>query len=778
MPDETKNPTHGQGAPPSASDELHNEDFQFVLKALLAAYQPVLKQELNLAGDPAGLSKAAEAGPPKCEDEIARANQIFGAFLTDEIAQRMLSAEVRKNLGPIDQWGWCLQHIRCCIIFGWLVCRGPRNFRAFSYYLYRYWLCVREALGRPVSTPPTEEERADFSVLVEELARAFKPYLTDQLATVEFASGIPEEVIGGRIDCREGIQEVCEIFERALTPRAAEALLGRDTFTSHSKVPSFWFCRCWCLCAICFGCCLARARSLVEVVWCLIYFFRCLQRCLQPLICQITDPHDCVEEQAFPIVGILRGVEIKGTASGVFCDHYELQWRQGGPWQSLGIIYPGLAPQGACGVVNGTLGYLQTFPFVQPGPVDVRLCVFSTQKGLPQCCPGQFTLQRNLVWIHGIEDVNAIDPFDPTSQPVDTTGAKRSFGNAIRINGSAVVGGCLGLDLKRYTLSYHPGFVLNPILPGFVQFWEVDYITPLQIDAGLNKVFEGWLTSFWRQPNFPPGLCNPFFGDYLQEAYWSHLVPESFPVTPNEAPCPPPPFWTTVPLPLTNCQSGRFTLRLTTEDNGGNFKHNLRQVWFDNKQITPSHAHISQISGVDPCATIDLRQFAPAGGDCSVAWPASLLGVAYDELIDILDPSKPSDNFGGYSLWIKKDGTPDPGVPIPIPGPGAPPWGPPFAGTTRVGDPGGDICPYPPPPPPPILPPPTDGILARLDMRRLDAVCNPAEPALTLKRGECCGYVLTLLVWDNSICPGLSDGRHELRHTFPICICNHVGITS
>src|ERR1035441_1248578 len=32
MPDETKNPPPGQGVPPSANDELHNEDFQFVLK--------------------------------------------------------------------------------------------------------------------------------------------------------------------------------------------------------------------------------------------------------------------------------------------------------------------------------------------------------------------------------------------------------------------------------------------------------------------------------------------------------------------------------------------------------------------------------------------------------------------------------------------------------------------------------------------------------------------------------------------------------------------------
>src|SRR6516164_7788092 len=133
-----------QTSSPPTGEEIQNPDFQFVLKALLAAYQPVLEQELRLAGDPAALSKSAEAGPPKCEDEIARADQIFAAFFTEEVAQRMLPPEARASLGPVDQWAWCLRHIRCCIIFGWLACRGPRNFRAFSYYLYQYWLCVRQ----------------------------------------------------------------------------------------------------------------------------------------------------------------------------------------------------------------------------------------------------------------------------------------------------------------------------------------------------------------------------------------------------------------------------------------------------------------------------------------------------------------------------------------------------------------------------------------------------------------------------------------------------------
>jgi len=793
--DDRKEPLEDSQA--DEQDGIQEKDFQFVLKELLGAYQPILGEELRRAQAPEQLEKEAAAHPPTCEDEFELANRIFEKFFTEEVATRLLPPEGRELLGPIAQWNWCLRHLRCCFIFGWLVCRGPRNFRAFSYYLHRYWRCVRELLGNPVSSPLTPEERNDFGILIEELAGAFKPYLTDQLATVEFPAGIPDEVIGERINCHEGLEEACEIFERLLTPRTSEALLGREAFAAHIKEPSFWFCRCWCLCAMCFGCCLARAHNLYEWRWCLRYFFRCLRRCFRPLVCEVTDPHDCVEEEEIPALGILRGVVIKGTAAGAFCDHYTLEWRQGGPWQNIGIVYPGFAAQGACGVVNGTLGYLQTLPLVSPGPAitEIRLCVYSTQGGAPHCCEGRFILQRNAVWIRGLEYVNAPDIFDPTSQIVNGAGVVQSFGNESLINGSAVVGGCQGQDIKRYTLAYLPDFVVDPTLPGFVQFWQVDYITPLQIDDGLNRVFENALTSFWTETNWPFFLhpCNPVF-DSLQPTWWPHLFPESLPqqfppAPPQPAPCLLPPTWTTTPLPLSvpnpvpphlplpNCQSGKFTLRLKVEDQGGGIKTSLRQVWFDNKQITFSHCHITQIAGIDPCATVDLRQFAPLGGDCTVPWKANLLGVAYDETIFPGDFSVPSDNFGGYSLWIKKDGAPDPGYPIPIPGPGGPPppppWGPPFVGTSRIGDPGGDVCVY---PPPPAVPPPTDGILAVLDMRRLDANCNMTEPDLTLKRGECCGFIITLKVWDNTICPGLSGGHHENYHHFPVCICNHVGM--
>ena len=144
--EEARRSEHEEETKRSEHDEIHNEDFQFVLKALLEAYQPILEEELDRVKKPEELKKEAESKPPSCEDELALANRIFDKFFTEEVAVRLLPPEGRQLLGPIEGWRWCLLHIRCCIIFGWLVCRGPRTFRAFAYYLYRYWICVRQAL--------------------------------------------------------------------------------------------------------------------------------------------------------------------------------------------------------------------------------------------------------------------------------------------------------------------------------------------------------------------------------------------------------------------------------------------------------------------------------------------------------------------------------------------------------------------------------------------------------------------------------------------------------
>ena len=109
--------------PVDAAGDDRDPEFQFALKALLDAYQPILEQELARAKDPEALAKEEEANPPNCEDEIAQTGQILDRFFTEDVAVRLLPAEARELLGPIERWRWCLLHIRCCIVFGWLLCR-------------------------------------------------------------------------------------------------------------------------------------------------------------------------------------------------------------------------------------------------------------------------------------------------------------------------------------------------------------------------------------------------------------------------------------------------------------------------------------------------------------------------------------------------------------------------------------------------------------------------------------------------------------------------------
>jgi hypothetical protein len=505
---------------------------------------------------------------------------------------------------------------------------------------------------------------------------------------------------------------------------------------------------------------------------------------LCPPACEIVEPMGCVEEKEFQSPQIFRGIEIRGTATGTLCDHYTLEWRQAGApsWRSDYIHYSGPNPaQGTCGVVNSTLGYLTTFPAVEEGPVEIRLRVHPKQGKVPSCSYTiTFELALNRVWISRVEGVGVDTPpgvFDPNAQLADASGDVRSFGNRVHVWGTAWVGGCNLKKLKRYTLSYHPGFVTDPTLAGFVEFWQVDFtVNPYQEDyRNTTPVNERQLTSVWKAhvwclfPPCPPNL--PLIANYLDPLRWDTRFPRSHLVEPVMPAVPHPATWTSKELPLANCQSGKYTLRLSVEDTTGVIKHDLQQVWFDNKILGPAHAKITKIAGVKVCEVINLSQFAPAGISCRVPWDVELLGIAYDDYIEEGNATMPSDNFGGYRLYVKKDGAPNPGEPIPIPGSVGWPAGGPFVGTSRVGtpDPAGRCTN---PDPPVVYPAEAEGILAVLDMRRFEADCNPAEPQLTLKRGECCDYVISLHVWDNSICPGLTNHRHEQWHTFPVRICN------
>jgi hypothetical protein len=753
MPDKNKNQPEPADQP--TAPELNNPDYQNVLKALLAAYQPVLEQQLNLAKNPQQLQKEAQSDPPNCADEFAEADALFGKFLTDDVALRLIPERNRAQLGPIENWRWCLQHIRCCIIFGWLVCRGPRTFKAWAYYVYQYWLCVRQSLGIPVASPPTEEQRADFTTLIGALAKAYKPYLTDQLATVEFPSGIPDEVLNGNIDCFEGKDDTCAIFERLLTTEAAQALLGKAAFAARSQDQNFWFCRCWCLCSICFGCCLARARSFIDVLWCLIYYFRCLVDCFRPLTCDLTGPTGCVDEIANPSLSTL-GVEIDGTAAGLGFSHYILEWSQnGGPWMATNFNYPPIPPggglQGNIPVVASELAFLSTVS-MNEGLTLVRLTVFAIDGTTRQCGPISFNIFRQNVWISGIDgDFNLnTNVFDPAAELIQTVPAlcarpsfvsESSFGASLSIEGSAFVGGCTAKQIRSYSIDYQAGFITNPLVPGWTNFWNVVYnpADPNQVNLIMNERRDNSeLIASWGP--YQPCIFCPIDpqGELYPTSWASNINP----------PC---------------GLSGLFTLRLTVVDAASNRYYDTQRVWLDNKW--PCAA--IQINAVPPCAVINLSQFAQPP-DCSVPWPLPISGIAYDEYIDYTLPfTSPNDNFDYYWVKIQKQG--GSWVQIPVIGPG----GTCFYGTSRVGDPvkrciSGQCDPA------HLDPSAVFGLLANFDLRAIDPLCSAqvsyvVPPDFLLPRGQCCDYIFWLWVQDRTIFPG---GPHWAEAFWPVRICN------
>ena len=757
---ETEDPKAGAATTESA-------DFQFALRALLAAFQPVLEQQLNLIANPQELQRQVQAGQQTCAEEFAEAYALFEKFLTEDVAQRLLPAQARELLGPIEQWRWCFLHIRCCLAFGWLVCRWPRTFRGFAYYLYEYWKCVRQVIGNPVSDPPTAEQRRDFQTLVNILAEAFKPYLSDQLASVEFPAGVPDEVISGAIDCFTDDENACAIFERLLTTEAARALFGEAAFKEQSEQRFSWFCRCWCLCSLCFGCCLGRSRNVRQIVYCLEAYSRCLGDCFRPLTCDLADPQGCVAEQGNVALSKI-GVNIDGTAAGLGFNHYILEWSQNlVTWNATNFNYPPIPPgggaQGNIPVVGGLLAFLDTTT-LNEGLTFIRMTVFAVDGATKPCGPINFELFRQDVRITGIDNDFNLDtnPYDPAAEFIQTVPAlctrpsgvfEVSFGEAITVQGSAFVGGCAAKQIRRYSLDYQAGFVTDPMVGGWTNFWNVIYnpLDPNQFLVMNERRDNSDLIAIWGPytpcvPNpFPPPLFICGATDPQGELY-----PTSWPTTFNP-PC---------------GLSGLITLRLTVEDAATNLYYDTQRIWLDNKW--PCAA--IQITAVPPCAVVNLSQFANPP-DCSVPWQLPLVGIAYDEYIDYSLPfTPPNDNFDFYWVKVAKQGGSWVQIPIQIP---PPPGSPCFFGTSRVGDPVAR-CISGPCDPAHLDPSAVLGLLANFDLRAVDPICSSqvpysVPPDFLLPRGECCDYMFWLWVQDRTI---FSGGPHWAEAFWPVRICN------
>ncbi|WP_295951849.1 hypothetical protein [Rhodoferax sp.] len=733
-----------------------NPEFQQVLEALVGIYRPILQEDLQRADDLQALAKEAGQQEPDCEAEIAMAQRLFSRFADEKTTLALLPAQARELLGPTDNWRWCLLHIRCCIIFGWLLCRRPRSFRLSAYYLYRYWLCVREVLGTPVTPGKlSDTERKDLATLIAALAKAYRPYLSDQLATVDFTMGLPEAIDGGQVDCQEGEEEAAAVFERLLTVDTAQALLGAAAFKQHSAQPWFWFCRCWCLCAIRFGCCLARARSLVDVARCARSYWRCLRDCFRPLQCALTGPDGCVAEEVNALVPAMV-VPITGTAAGMGFSHYVLEWSLNGAiWHASNFVYPPVPPlnttQGNTAVVAGLLGYLDT-TLLNAGTYFVRMAVFgNNQSTVP--CQITFSVFKKDVRILGIGGSTALDaPWtDPNARLIDFVPAlcsrpsgtyEASFGTCLNVLGSAMVGGCDDNQrIKRYTLDYKAGFEPDCATPGWSNFWSVEFTTAAQYRAINMRTDTSVLTAYWTADCLVPVIFPP----------WCLLNDPQALLSPSS--------WNSN---TGSCQlSGLYTVRLLVEDTNGNTYCDTQRVWLDNKPISA----LVRVGKVAPCADLNISQFA-LPPDCSVPWSVPLEGYAYDEYIDELQPlSRPNDNFDHYEIWVNKQG--GGAFKIPLPGP----TGGCFDGMARVGDPG-TRCGI------PTLPE-MIGQLALFDLRMVDPECSQSVKSLnvpagfTTPRGECCIYNFTLRVFDRTVRP---CGSSYAESQWPVKICNDLPI--
>jgi len=489
-------------------------------------------------------------------------------------------------------------------------------------------------------------------------------------------------------------------------------------------------------------------------------------------------------------------ITVTGTAAGGGFSHYRLEWRlvEGHPcddpagWQSIGLVYPGGGSAGSVAVVSGVLGWINSTA-LGPQAYEVRLCVFSTSApGSPSCCCIQFALFKHTIWISrvaiapGAPVATPPGPFDPDANIVDSSGTLVPVGGCVSIKGSAFVGQCNDRKIQCMDLRYGIGFLPGP---GQVGFNPAAYTGSLLVPTGPvcysdpDPLVEADKRGAW----------NWLIGDRVLTVRWvladlgvlgKHWKLQEF--------C----FNSASQLPLGimdlsgcpdgqhRCRSGKYTLLLRVDDTGSNVYYDTQHVWFDNKPIT---AAFHGLEGLPTCSDMSLSQFTPANAPCAKTWPINLMGIAYDEYIDELDTSYPSDNFDYYSLSITRSGGPTLTVPIT---PDLAMFGAdPLIGTHRVGDPGVRCEPLPvvsgcpPPPAPPSL---SVGQLSMLDLRVFDAVCATSIPStehytlpagFALNRGECCGYTFQLYVQDKTWSDGYAGGYHRAWSApYAVCICN------
>jgi hypothetical protein len=752
-------------------------DFKFVLDSLVTAYRPILERELRLAQSADTLLEDSNVNPPTCDDEIAQAQELFQTFFSPDVALRLLPVEGQQVFGKVDEWDWCYRHIICCLVFGWLVCRGPRTFRGFAYYVYQYWLCVRQSIGEPVSNPPTIAEKRDFSTLVRLLAIAYAPAVKGDLKDLEYPVDIPAEIESGRIDCHVDDQTSSSTFERLLKPDTAAALFGsKSALAAGGNVGNNATlarnCRCYCLSALEFGCCLARSYTLREAVRCLEEFFFRNRACFNPLTAEIDTPPACSSLTFVPACSNLAGIEINGTAAGAAFTNYTLTYTLGGPAINTAVVYPDCStpsanPSSSTPVSGGILGYLN-IDLLPPNTtaVTVYLDVYGSG-GLHLQVSAAFQFAINAIAITAVANVAAglaQDPFNPAPAIIklvlDTAnpGFEKSVGGAVSVTGSAYADGC-GSQMTQYQLAaFGPAVGALPLpvpVPSPTALGGTPVIAPVIYDGTPAHPWQSQCVFGAPTPNI---ILN---GDLV--ASWS-----------TETCVPPLPFVPyTIPQISSNENwstpaSGRYLVYLEVDEAPlmppgapqSPAGEDQVAVWIDNYGVA---ADITAVGNVVGCGDLYLSQY--------VTTPALVMGVAWDYPIDINSARKaPNDNFGGYSLTYQKNG----GTPQPFLASDYTPNGVAAAPTVRVPNLWQATAPN----------PATQAnilaswnIVAALDAGAPADPNNPCVPPAAkpwqLPRGCRCAYVIELYVNDNT---WVGDGgnNHNAQKLFAVTVINDI----
>ena len=480
----------------------------------------------------------------------------------------------------------------------------------------------------------------------------------------------------------------------------------------------------------------------------------------------------------------MLGVEIIGSAGGAFCDHYILEWKPAGApdtaYTQTSIVYAGGAPggPGPCGVSNSTLGWLDTASNPVPDASQCGCASMASTAAVPTCCTTEFQIFRQRVWIKDIEGVQPgpngiLDPSAPAGDRHDV----RAFGTALEIDGRAWVGQVRGPRdqalhaLLPARLRHRPARrAVDAILagrlpePAAAEGDPDKRLRPHEL-LGLRPDRPA-LTALPARNLDPKGLADAdalVVGTTRRRARRSHRSRSRSTRRPGRHGPLSNSRWSTASRAGTRCCS-------TSRTRLGVHYYDTQQVWFDNKEI---HGKITQIAGV-PGLRHDqpqrvcrrrrrLRRPLAREPDGNRLRRVHRGGQRRDPERQLRNGRR---RRPGRLRALDQEGR---RARSRRPAAGTRPACRGRRGRTapRVSANPASAA-LPPHPRPGRSGRRSPAILASLDLRRLDAVCNPSEPDLTLARGECCGYVATLLGLGQRGLPGAIWRPPPDRAPFPV----------